>query len=71
MIPSQNLSVYTDGIIPSVMSSVYTDRNIPSVYTVVSPTEYTFRLEIRNGMVTSGDVTDGKYRGIQTEIAVQ
>jgi hypothetical protein len=69
MIPSQNLSVYTDGM--SVMSSVYTDKNIPSVYTVVSPTEYTFRLEIRNGMVTSGDVTDGKYRGIQTEIAVQ
>ena len=33
--------------------------------------EYTFCLEIRNGMVTSGDFTDGKYRGIQTVIVVQ
>jgi hypothetical protein len=42
-------------------------RYIPTVL----PTEYTVRLEIRNGMVTSGDFTDGNYRGIQTEIAVQ
>jgi hypothetical protein len=42
-------------------------RYIPTV----SPTEYTVRLEIRNGMVMLGDFTDGNYRGIQTEMAVQ
>ena len=51
--------------------TVYTDGNIPSVYTVDFTTTYTVRLEIRNGMVTSGDFTDGNYRGIQTVIAVQ
>ena len=71
IISSQNLSVYTARMIPSVMPSVYTDGIFPSVYTVGLPTEYTVRLEIRNGMVTSGDFTDGNYRGIQTVIAVQ
>jgi hypothetical protein len=33
IIPSPNLSVYTDGFIPSVIPSVYTDRICPSVYT--------------------------------------
>ena len=76
----------TDGNIPSVMITdghnsvsksvgIYR-RNIPTeifrrYIPSTSPTEYTFRLEIRNGMVTSGDFTDGKYRGIQTVIAVQ
>ena len=32
IIPSPNLSVYTDGFSPSVIPSVYTDGNIPSVY---------------------------------------
>jgi hypothetical protein len=33
IIPSQNLSVYTDGINPSEIPSVYTDKIFPSVYT--------------------------------------
>ena len=33
IIPSQNLSVYTDEITLSEIRSVYTDENIPSVYT--------------------------------------
>jgi len=32
IIPSPNLSVYTDGFIPSVIPSVYTDGICPSVY---------------------------------------
>jgi len=32
-IPSQNLSVYTDGLTPSEIRSVYTDRICSSVYT--------------------------------------
>jgi hypothetical protein len=47
-------------------------RYIPmDIFRWYIPTEYTVRLEIRNGMVTSGDFTDGHYRGIQTEIVVQ
>jgi hypothetical protein len=54
----------------------YFRRYIPTEYVcryipTVLPTEYTVRLEIRNGMVTSDDFTDGHYRGIQTKIAVQ
>jgi len=33
IIPSPNLSVYTDGFIPSVIPLVYTDGIFPTVYT--------------------------------------
>ena len=64
------MSVYTDGITPSAKPSVYTDGNIPSVYADSFADGVYSCLEIRNGMVTSGDFTDGNYRGIQTKIAV-
>jgi hypothetical protein len=63
---SKSVGIYRRNI-PTELPTEIFRRYIPST----SPTEYTFRLEIRNGMVMSGDFTDGKYRGIQTVIAVQ
>ena len=62
IIPSQNLSVYTDGINPSATRSVYTDGFADGVYS------------LSGNMQRRGDVRRfyrRNYRGIQTEIAVQ
>ena len=71
IIPSQNLSVYTDGLDPSAKRLVYTDENIPSVYTNrFSDGVYS----LSGNMQRRGDVRlfyRRNDRGIQTEIAVQ
>jgi len=76
----------TDGIFPSVIytdannsvsKSVGIYRRNKSVgetvgiYRQFHRRSIQFVWNIRNSMVTSGDFTDGNYRGIQTEIAVQ
>jgi hypothetical protein len=53
------------------MPSVYTNGNIPSVYTDGITDEIYISFGNTQGMVTSGDFTDGNYRGIQNVIAVQ
>jgi len=71
IIPSQTLSVYTDGLYPSVKRSVYIDGNISSVYTDrFADGVYS----LSGNMQRRGDVKRfyrRNYRGIQTEIAVQ
>jgi hypothetical protein len=67
IIPSQNLSVYTDGINPSATRSVYTDGIFLSVYT-----DGVYCLS--GNMQRRGDVRRfyrRNYRRIQTEIVVQ
>ena len=64
IIPSQNLSVYTDGIDSSAKRSVYTDENSRYIPTV-SPMGYTVCLEICNDVVTSDDFTDGRTEGFK------
>ena len=62
IIPSQNLSVYTDGHHPSAKRSVYTNRFADGVYSLFG------------NMQRLGDVRRfyrRNYWGIQTEIAVQ
>jgi len=71
LIPSQNLSVYTDGLDTSVKWSVCTDGNIPSVSTDrFADGVYS----LSGNMQRRGDVRWFYWRnnqGIQTEIAVQ
>jgi len=68
--------IYTDGN-NSVSKSVGTyvgiyRRNISiGIYQRFRRWSIQFVWNIRNGMVMSGDFTDGNYRGIQTEIAIQ
>jgi hypothetical protein len=44
---------------------IYRQNISIGIYRPISPTEYTFRLEIRNGMVTSGYFTDGNTEGFK------
>jgi hypothetical protein len=71
IIPSQNLSVYTDSLDLSAKRSVYTDRNIPSV----STDRFADGVYSLSGNIQRrGDVRRfyrRNDRGIQTEIGVQ
>jgi len=72
ILPSQNLSVYTDSLYPSAKRSVYTNENIPSVYI---SSVYTDRFadeicSLSGNIQRRGDVRRF-YQRIQTEITVQ